>query len=133
MRGGKAHTYSPDPGGFQEKVGYYAFQEAGQLLWNGPIGLKIAVTRAIPKSWSKKKREAAQGQYSEATPDAVNISAVVSDALEGVFYQNDKSVALVLVSKCWGLQDETRIEAWKINQAAGYAQAYSRSQRNVGE
>lgn len=66
-----------------------------------PVQVHITSHCAIPKSWSKKKREAAQQGKIRPTvkPDADNIGKLICDALNEIAYHDDKQVAELLVSK----------------------------------
>ena len=114
-RVGKFSTYTPDPGGWCELIKYSAYQEWGRPMWEGPVGMEIEVHRAMPKGWSKKKRERMEGRPCESTPDGINIAAAICDALEhGILYENDKQVAAVSCLKIWTQTHETIIECWKM-------------------
>ena len=66
-----------------------------------PVQVRITSHCAIPKSWGKKKREAAQqGKIRPAVkPDADNIGKIICDALNEIAYHDDKQVVELLVSK----------------------------------
>lgn len=66
-----------------------------------PVQVCITSHCTIPKSWSKKKREAAQQGKIRPTvkPDADNIGKQFCDALNEIAYHDDKQVVELLVSK----------------------------------
>ena len=66
-----------------------------------PVQVRITSHCTIPKSWSKKKREAAQQGKIRPTakPDADNIGKQFCDALNEIAYHDDKQVVELLVSK----------------------------------
>jgi len=111
---GVIRTYTPDPGGWVRTIRYTALHEWGMPLWEGPIGMAIEVHRAIPKGWSKAKRQELEGAPCESTPDAINIGAAICDVLESILYLNDKQVASISCLKVWGLIHETIIEVWRM-------------------
>ena len=110
----QGHTYTPDPGGWVELIKYSAFQEWGRPMWVGSVGMAIEVHRAMPKAWSKKKRERMEGTPCESTPDWVNIAAAICDALEHILYDNDKQIAAGSCLKTWAQTHETIISVWKM-------------------
>ena len=105
----KFATYTPDPGGWTDSVGYYAIQTVGRPNWEGCIELTFTVIRQMPSSWSKKKRDAMGGQPCNTIPDLVNIGAAICDALENILYPNDKQICSITCSKKWGPIDQTEI------------------------
>lgn len=76
-----------------------------------PVQVRITSHCAIPKSWSKKKREAAQqGKIRPAVkPDADNIGKLICDALNGIAYHDDKQVVELLVSKRYARHGEPHV------------------------
>lgn len=66
----------------------------GRELLTGPVSLVVTAFVPIPKEWSKKKRtKAISGALRPLTkPDWDNYGKVVSDALNGVIYADDKQV-----------------------------------------
>ena len=105
----KHGTWTPDPGGWTDTVGYYAIQTAGRPNWEGRIVLNFSVIKQMPSSWSKKKQKAMEGKWCDTIPDLVNICAAICDALENILYKNDKQVCTISCSKQWGPIDQTEI------------------------
>lgn len=103
-------TYMPDK--------YSAQVE--QLRWEfgsvpaGLVHVSVTAVRQIPKSWSKKKREAAVGTYAKPKPDADNILGAVMDAL----FEDDDRVISVFCEKVWGWKHALKIEVAPTNQEA---------------
>ena len=57
----------------------------------------------IPKSWSKKRREAAtRGEVSPGRPDIDNIVKAVLDACNGVTFEDDAQVDRIIATKRYG-------------------------------
>lgn len=110
----QGHAYTPDPGGWVELIKYSAFQEWGRPMWEGPVGMAIEVTRAMPKGWSRKKLDRMLYAPCEAPADAPNIAAAVADALEHIAYANDRQIASISCLKVWGHQHKTVIELWRM-------------------
>lgn len=96
---------------FQKKYGFKINPSANEIY------IKINVEFAVPKSYSKKKKQELidwkQGYMH--TPDADNIAKAVLDALNGVVYKDDKQVVGLLVLKCYGEKDKVDIEIMEVN------------------
>ena len=67
---------------------------------------RSAAVRAMPGSWSKRRRAAMAGAWCASKPDADNIAGAVMDAL----FEDDAAVVAVSCSKLWGPAGELRIE-----------------------
>lgn len=102
------HFYSPKAGNFEAKVAYFA-QQAHIEPVEGPVALVIAVYRAMPKSWSKKRRAALENSLAIGKPDAANVEAAVHDALNGLAYRDDQQVAKTAFVRLWYSSDVTMI------------------------
>lgn len=65
----------------------------GRIL-EGPIWLGVKPYFPIPKSWSKKKREAAlAGELPHTTkPDLDNVIKQIKDVMQGIYYKNDSQI-----------------------------------------
>lgn len=66
----------------------------------------------IPKSWSKKKKEAAKWHTSR--PDTDNLVKGVKDALNGVAYKDDSQVCYVVARKQYAHTSGIKIEIESI-------------------
>lgn len=57
----------------------------------------------IPKSWPKKRREAAtRGEVSPGRPDIDNLVKIALDAINGVVFEDDAQVYMVQAMKRYG-------------------------------
>jgi Holliday junction resolvase RusA-like endonuclease len=67
----------------------------------GPLMVTIEAFCAIPKSFTKAQRAGAISQALRPTgkPDVDNLAKLVLDALNGVFFADDKQVTMLIVSK----------------------------------
>ena len=79
----------------------YLEEYAGKELLNGPVKIKIEAYMPIPKSASKKIQKAMKaGQIRPAKkPDWDNIGKIITDALNGIAYDDDKQIVSCLVEK----------------------------------
>ena len=74
----------------------------------GAIKMSIVFQFKKPKSWSKKKREAAF--WHTQKPDADNLAKAVKDALNGLAYRDDSQICDMDLVKIWGENDRITIE-----------------------
>lgn len=79
---------------------------SGDMLC-GSLWLDITAYFGVPKSYTKKQKEAIKnGVLPNKKPDADNIAKVVLDALNGVAYEDDKQVVELRVSKLYSFEKE---------------------------
>jgi len=74
---------------------------------DGLVRLSVTAVRAMPKSWSNKKKEQEHGRYAKPKPDLDNIIGAVMDAL---FKDDDVVVAFGPCAKIWGDKHQLIIE-----------------------
>ena len=72
-----------------------------------PLRLRIQVFQSIPKSKSKKFREAALNglEYPTVKPDVDNVAKTIMDALSGVVYKDDKQIIQLDITKNYADQE----------------------------
>ena len=63
------------------------------------IYVQVTFYIAIPKSWSKKKKLEKNGKPCDNNCDIDNYIKAILDSLEGVYYENDKQVAMIKAMK----------------------------------
>ena len=66
-----------------------------------PVSVRIDADYPMPKSWSKRQKDEARGTYCENKPDLDNVEKAVLDALNGVAWDDDKSVVVLIARKVW--------------------------------
>ena len=74
---------------------------------NTPVRAVIRIIQSVPKSWSKKKREAALANQLAPTTrngDLDNIAKSILDALNECVYHDDCQVTTLIISKRYGSQ-----------------------------
>lgn len=59
----------------------------------GPLSMTVKALFTVPKSWSKAKREAAEGAWYTGKRDLDNVVKLAQDALNGVAYEDDRQIA----------------------------------------
>lgn len=101
-RFGNGRTYTPAKTVAYEGLIALAAQDAmaGRELIDGPVHLVVTAIFPIPKSWSPKKRAAAQWHTSK--PDGDNMLKAVGDGLNGIAFKDDSQVVCAKVTKQYG-------------------------------
>ena len=101
------HTYMPDKYTRARAQLRQMFGAAvGAIVVPPPWALDVTAVRAMPASWSKRKRLEMAGAWCCSKPDADNIAGAVMDAL----FDDDAAVVVVTCRKLWGPSAELRIE-----------------------
>ena len=111
---GGVHAYTPS----QTKEAQWEIRqaaiEAGVTMLEGPVKLRVMVRFARPKSHTKKQRSI----FKHTTkPDAANLGALISDALEGVCYSSDSQVSSLWVFKEYAAEGAPA--GWTVTVEAG--------------
>lgn len=94
-QGGFVKAYDPAKSrDYKQYVRLVAAQDAPAVPVTGAVLLSLKIYRAMPKSMSKAKREAAlAGQLRPTTkPDVSNVLKGVEDALKGLWYADDSQI-----------------------------------------
>ena len=86
-------------------------------FWECPLEIKIKTFYAIPKSFSKKKQQAALDSQIRPTtkPDIDNVVKCVCDALNKVAYNDDTQVIRLSAEKYYGDEPKLCIEIKEFN------------------
>ena len=94
-QGGFVKAYDPAKSrDYKQYVRLVASEDAPEAPVTGAVVLSLKIYRAVPKSMSKRKREAAlAGRLRPTTkPDVSNVLKGVEDALKGVWYADDSQI-----------------------------------------
>jgi len=73
------------------------------------LELDVLFEMEIPKSFSKKKREALNGSYVTKKPDLDNLVKSIKDAMNGYIYKDDSQVVISSQKKIYSLEPKTII------------------------
>jgi len=68
---------------------------------------------AMPKSWSKKKRNELRGSLHQQKPDTSNLIKFPEDALKGILWEDDQLICQIAAQKSW--QDEGKTVIYMTN------------------
>ena len=107
---GYARAYTPEKTAAYENLVKLAFEGSGQDKLTGALKMTVKAVYAIPKSFSRKKREAAlKGELRPQTkPDIDNVVKVICDALNGLAYDDDRSITQLHAVQLYG--DNPRVD-----------------------
>ncbi|WAA10822.1 RusA family crossover junction endodeoxyribonuclease [Fervidibacillus albus] len=108
---GHVRMYDPKKSrDFKQYVRLVASEHRPEKLLEGPISLVVRVYKPTLKSFSKKKKAAAEaGELRPTTkPDVDNYVKSIKDALKNIIWKDDSQVVDLRVSKYYS--EEPRIE-----------------------
>jgi len=80
----------------------------------GNLYVKLDFYVAMPKSWSKKKREHKAGKFCDNNSDIDNYIKAILDSLEGIYYNNDNQIVMIRARKYYGLKPRIEYRQEKI-------------------
>lgn len=103
--GGKIRTYTPEAtASYENLVKVMYLQQVGNKRLQGAIHADIVAFYTIPKSWAKKRKQAAEegAQRPQTKPDCDNIAKIILDSLNGIAYDDDKQVVSLTICKYYG-------------------------------
>jgi len=84
----------------------------------GPLRVTVTAIFAIPKSWSKKDREAHLWRPHTQKPDLSNIIKEIEDGLNRIAWEDDSQIAAYEgCKKLWGDKDQTILIVERIGAA----------------
>lgn len=114
---GMVRLYTPSKTANYEGLIAMAAQQAmaGAVPLDGPVMLEVDMVHVMPASWSKKKRAAAG--LPTCKPDMDNVIKAVGDGCNGVVWQDDKQIAVILAQRAWGERPEVRVRVAQLEVA----------------
>ena len=104
---GHARAYDPEKSrnykAYVKLLATQAMKDSGFTMIKGPCALSINAYFEVPKSKSKKFREAALNglEYPTKKPDLSNIIKGIEDALNGLAYKDDALIVRLGVTKLY--------------------------------
>ncbi|AWZ48357.1 RusA family crossover junction endodeoxyribonuclease [Clostridiaceae bacterium 14S0207] len=108
---GKGYTYTPKQTvNYENWVKMCYLEQAQNLMLEGEIKAEIIAYYSIPKSTSKKKRQAMMNEEIRPTkkPDLDNIAKIILDSLNTIAYKDDSQIIELQVKKYYS--DYPRVE-----------------------
>ena len=114
-RAGQSVTYTPKPTRDYEKlVRDVAALHCKKIFFTGPVQVNIDFGLPIPKSWSKKRRREAVGEYHASRPDLDNLAKAVLDGMEGIVFADDRQIASLVLTKQYTDHPDVTVTATEI-------------------
>ena len=116
---GRVRMYDPKKSrDFKHYLKLAASKHRPEQLIEGPISLEVKVYKPILKSFSKKKKAAAEaGQLRPTTkPDVDNYVKGVKDALKNVIWKDDSQVVDLHISKWYSEAPRVEITIMPIDE-----------------
>lgn len=107
------HTYTPKNTVDAEKAISLIAKSVISKPLSGPLSLYIEFFYAVPKSWSKVRREAIPSPRTER-PDLDNIVKLVLDSLNGIAYLDDAQIVHLSCSKYYGSSDRIHVSIFPL-------------------
>ena len=110
IRGGRAAVYtSAKQNRAEASVRASAMQVPLPAPFSGPVSVSVRIFRAMPVSWSKKKKTALHGCWIDGKPDSDNVLKTIFDAFNGLLWLDDKQVAKFDYEQIWADISSARI------------------------
>ena len=119
-------TYTPKPARVYAQHGgiilLQAMREAGVEMFVDPVKVRVIIRRAMPKSWSKKKRTIAGALlvYTRTRCDADNVLKMILDVGNKILYLDDALVADARVVSVYGVSARVDVLVWRLPQPEGF-------------
>lgn len=113
--GGFVKAYDPEKSrnykAYVKMIAIKSMQEQGWKCTELPLSIEIRAFMSIPSSKSKKFKQAAIVGTERPTkkPDVDNVFKILTDALSGIAYKDDKQIVDAKISKWYA--DDARVEA----------------------
>ena len=112
---GHVSTYTPKETQEAESRVKSAFLESGgKPFGDSPVGIEVVAYFPIPKSATRKAREAilAGAVKHTHTPDIDNILKLVCDAINGIAFNDDKQIVVCKAEKRYSDEPRTEVSLW---------------------
>ena len=86
------------------------------VFYDKSLMVEIDANMAIPKSFSKNKRELALGGFirPQVKPDCDNIAKNINDALNGIAFPDDKQIATLVVRKWYADKENVTVNIAEV-------------------
>lgn len=107
----KGFTFTPGDTVAYENWVKLCYKEQDGRKIEGPIRAVITAYYKIPKSYNKRRVQAIREgiEHPLKKPDADNIGKIILDSLNGMAYEDDAQVVVLMVVKKY-TEDEERVE-----------------------
>ena len=117
--GGRTIAHDPPKSkAYKALVRQCAAQNAPKEPLDGAVTLDVRIYRSVPKSWNKKKRDAALAGVIQPTtkPDVSNVVKGIEDALNGIWYKDDSQIVHEYSMKQYAREPGVIVKMWGGNE-----------------
>ena len=96
------HVYTPkETAAYESEIRQAFLKQGGESFAGAPVMVEIEASYPMPKSWGKRKHEETRGTYADVKVDIDNLAKVILDAGNGVIWDDDKAIVVLIASKRW--------------------------------
>lgn len=112
----RTHAYTPTKTSSYENYVRLAYKAAKGDFKTGSIGIDVKAYFKIPKKTTKKNRLLMISQMILPTkkPDWDNVGKIISDALNGIAYDDDSQIVDGRVRKYYSEEPRVEVEIWEV-------------------
>lgn len=114
----------PDRADFKSRLALFASKAFAEPL-EGPVGLRLHITRPKPPSYPNKPTKAKPWPWADTTKgggDCDNFAKIIQDGLNGIAFRDDAQIIELQVTKGWG-EHGVRVTVWEIEETAAGSEA----------
>ena len=109
-------TDEPDRADFKSRLALFA-SKAFPAPLEGPVGLRLHITRPTPASYPKKPTKGNPWPWADTKkPDCDNFAKIIQDALNGIAFRDDAQIVDLRVTKGFG-EHGVRVTVWEVEDA----------------
>jgi Holliday junction resolvase RusA-like endonuclease len=91
--------------------------QAGRGSLTGALALIVDCEFSVPESWPEYRRQAAlNGQWHTSRKDVDNVVKAVSDSCNGIIYDDDSQIAVVVGTKCYSSEPKTKVSVCELSE-----------------
>ena len=109
-RGNFVKTYTDaKTASYEDQIRFYALKAMGDSkVIEGAVRVFVSIRMAVPKSYSKKRREACLSGSEKPLkkPDWDNVAKSICDAMNGIVYGDDTQIVEAHVTKQYAAQSQ---------------------------
>lgn len=82
----------------------------------GALVMFVDCVLPIPQSWPKHRQQAAiHGMWHTTRPDADNLCKAVADSCNGIIYDDDSQIAVLIGTKSYGAEPQAKVTIFRLD------------------
>jgi Holliday junction resolvase RusA-like endonuclease len=91
------------------------FAQAGREPLTGALAMFVDCVMPIPERWAKHRKQAAlHGMWHTTRPDADNLCKAVADSCNGIIYEDDSQIAVLIGTKSYGAEPQAKVTIFRL-------------------